>query len=540
MKRKDGPVAPDDPRTPLEPGETVVMDDGGRYLIGDCIGRGGFSLVYAARPAGASGAEGYDFVLKEFFPRRAATDPATGAVVPLPNDEAAFNKARERFRRESGVGRCARGASYQAVALLGYGSEENNGGNAYALMLKKSGDTLPLKDLLREWDERPPAPGPDDRSDPLFTDLFRVKLALGITDDLLAALRSLHERELLHLDVNDSNVWYAGADHTSCRNGAVLLCDFGSSGRMENGAAFGAETHTAYYSAPEQRSASHPLSPSSDLYAAGVLLLKLCTGNIRPFLGRDLPGGAEKRVRAAVSLLRLPQDTAEGLSGVITGATKEKPEERAFQSAREMSGAVRRLESGIEDRLRGGLTVDRSADFNLRDLKAMLYGADATGYDWAASLCRRRRMTDPDAARLLTNFRQHIAKGILTKGPAAVPPDESFLSALLPPLLLSEIEKEKAALRWLRTEDVMTGLLPNELTSALKETDELQRRTGIQKRIRLSGSLSESRFTSALSLLMKLEPQGSPMYRALWRLKLKNGDCVSSLAELAWLALTGP
>lgn len=69
-------------RIPLRRGTSVAID-GKSYVIGDVIGEGGFSYIYATEPG-----SGTDVVIKEYYPASGALrDERTQRVLPAPGQE---------------------------------------------------------------------------------------------------------------------------------------------------------------------------------------------------------------------------------------------------------------------------------------------------------------------------------------------------------------------------------------------------------------------------------------------------------------------
>ncbi|MCA9167618.1 MAG: protein kinase [Planctomycetales bacterium] len=118
--------------------------------------------------------------------------------------------------------------------------------------------------------------------------------AIEIAAETCAALAHAHERGILHLDVKPGNIWLMDG-------GQVKLGDFGlaRTWSMEQfapgGEAFerGDESlshhkaaGTPAYMSPEQV-LNRRIGPASDLYAVGIVLYELTTGQ-RPFVGGDM------------------------------------------------------------------------------------------------------------------------------------------------------------------------------------------------------------------------------------------------------------
>ena len=93
--------------------------------------------------------------------------------------------------------------------------------------------------------------------------------ALDVAHQLCAGLAAAHERSVLHLDLKPANVMIDG-------RGRAMITDFGvaRSAHEESGGEIGG---TAAYMPPEQRCGG-PLSVQSDLYALGLVMFEMFTG----------------------------------------------------------------------------------------------------------------------------------------------------------------------------------------------------------------------------------------------------------------------
>jgi Protein kinase domain len=230
----------------LEPG-TRLAD---RYVIRREIGRGGFSVVYAA----------HDEALD--------TDVAVKLLVPPP---AAAQVARERMRREV---QAARGLSH--ANIVGVHDFAEDGAWSFIVMELVDGDDLQVRVRTR---------GP-----------LSPEAAVAVGRDIAAALSAAHRRGILHRDVKPQNI-LIDAD------GRARLTDFGSArldglgGLTQTGAMVG----TLPYTAPEIV-AGRRGDARADLYALGVTLYEA--------LAARLPGtsGAPGSARAGGGPLTPPPD----------------------------------------------------------------------------------------------------------------------------------------------------------------------------------------------------------------------------------------
>ncbi len=107
-----------------------------------------------------------------------------------------------------------------------------------------------------------------------------IDQGLDHTLELLAALAYLHDRDILHRDIKASNIMVDA-------HGAVRLMDFGLARSLREIIQRGTSVRgTPAYMAPEQL-LGHELSFATDLYAVGVTLFELFTGEL-PFVGEHI------------------------------------------------------------------------------------------------------------------------------------------------------------------------------------------------------------------------------------------------------------
>jgi len=101
-----------------------------------------------------------------------------------------------------------------------------------------------------------------------------------VGEGVLAALEAAHRRGVVHRDLKPANVFFGAT-------GQVKLGDFGVAHLTDLGATLtGALLGTFAYMAPEQVTGAPPPGASTDLYAFGVVLFEMLTGEL-PFLGPD-------------------------------------------------------------------------------------------------------------------------------------------------------------------------------------------------------------------------------------------------------------
>ena len=411
-------------RMPLIPGTVIEMPGGASYTLGEVLGEGGFSIVYRASTAGSHA----DVVIKEFFPAvpsgntPIARRDERGRVCPAEGQEKRFGRLLARFESEGAIGGLVAGDTYQTIPFLASGS-------GYAVMQRESSDMTSVEALTASWTQHPPLPysGQAQDRDPVFTDLPRVSYALRVSDSMLSALETVHQKGFLHLDLSARNVLWAGREQAAGRNCSAILTDFGCAVPLTDGVYLPHPEQPLSFSPgfdpPEVRYSHEALTPASDVYAAGVLLLYLCCGpaaldmqNFRlPF----------RFIQQQLDNLRLPPTVRETLLDLICRATERRQASR-YPSAAAMQEAVRALLNSLPAH---PINPDTSDAFTLHSLRSMLEGSLDTHYSWADELCDRRGLTRselPDGLHEGLSFRVFDS-------------DEDFLRALLPQAVIAAL-----------------------------------------------------------------------------------------------------
>jgi serine/threonine-protein kinase len=271
----------------------------GKYKILQRLGRGGMAEVYKANQT----------TLDRFV--------AFKVISPLFTDDPDFLK---RFEREAKAVAALRHPNI--VQVFDYDVEGNL---PYMVMEFIEGETLKavLDKLARHRQTMP------------FSQSVRIVREVG------QALTYAHQRGVIHRDLKPANVMLD-------KSGRVILTDFGVAKIVSGQAltATGTSTGTPAYMSPEQ-ALGQPADQRTDLYALGVLLYELVTGQV-PF-DADTPLAVMLKHAHAQrpSPRSLRPDLPEGLERVILKSMARDSHER-FQSAEEMITALGNLAAAAQ------------------------------------------------------------------------------------------------------------------------------------------------------------------------------------------------
>ena len=154
------------------------------------------------------------------------------------------------------------------------------------------------------------------------------KIAARWMDGILAGLEHLHGKGIVHRDLKPENILMQG--------GLPRITDFGLSRVLKSSTHSGTVSGTLHYMSPEAFEGER--TASSDLWAAGVILYRMVSGNF-PFPFDDMA-----RLMKAILMKPpepLPRDVPEALRSAIEKALEKDPAKR-FQHAGAMREALTR------------------------------------------------------------------------------------------------------------------------------------------------------------------------------------------------------
>ncbi|GGY39015.1 serine/threonine-protein kinase [Streptomyces tanashiensis] len=256
---------------------------GGRYELSTVIGQGGMGQVWTA----------YDGRLD----RRVAVKLLRPATMTGP--ATAAEELRRRFVRE-----CRVTAQVDHPGLVTVHDAGSDGDDLYLVMQYVEG--ADLADHLAEHDPYP------------------WEWAVSVAAQLCAVLAAVHAVPIVHRDLKPRNVMIRP-------DGALTVLDLGVASVLDTDTTrltqTGSPIGSPAYMAPEQAMGG-AVGPSTDLYALGVLLHELLSGNV-PFAGSTALGVLHRHLYEPPAPLRqLRPEVPEALEALVLRLLAKDPQAR--------------------------------------------------------------------------------------------------------------------------------------------------------------------------------------------------------------------
>lgn len=288
--------------------ETVLIPEvgdivAGKYRIEKLLGSGGMGTVFAARHT----------TTRRLF-----------ALKLLSESLSEDDEAKVRFVREAKLAGKIDHPAVVRIYDIGY-----HGAALYMVMDLLVGESL--NDRLK----RGPFP---------VTDAIRVML--GILDGVSAA----HKKGIVHRDLKPENIFLCRAAEQAFPDPRIL--DFGVSKALAGGDASvlaltrtGQMLGTPLYMSPEQVQGFKDIDQRADIYALGVILYQMLSGEI-PFKAESFPGLIFEIISgAAKPFSQAPSGISAELNDVVMTAMALSPNDR-FASVERFAQAIRPFAQG--------------------------------------------------------------------------------------------------------------------------------------------------------------------------------------------------
>ncbi|MEO7859296.1 MAG: serine/threonine-protein kinase [Nitrospirales bacterium] len=255
----------------------------GIYVANELLGEGGSGRVYGG-----------------------VAPDGTAIAIKVLSEERASKDKRQRFKNE--ISFLSRNKHRNIVTVIDHGLARGGDINgAFYIMRRYQGS-------LRQLMQRRISP---DGVMPLFS-------------QILDGVEAAHLQNVVHRDLKPENILYDQDSNT------LAIADFGIARFTEELLATLVETMPAQrlanfqYAAPEQRTPGQPVWAPADLYALGLLLNEMITG--------DVPHGTEYRLISSVS------KEMSFLDDIVAKMLRQVPQERPASIA-ELKGLIQRYQS---------------------------------------------------------------------------------------------------------------------------------------------------------------------------------------------------
>lgn len=385
----------------LEKGTQLRVSGGIWYEIaGTPIGEGGGSIIYPVRrylPGEENGNSGSYFLyaLKECYPvspEYAFTRNEYGEIVPENASQEAEQyllRIKEHQLAENEVTGQIYSTGFRLTPVLETFQEleiSMDGGqsfypvhNVVSIMESLSDKGQSLKACLKENKH------------------LTADTAFQIIEQVLYAVREVHEAGYLHLDIQDGNVFIKG--RLDDNSGMVSLLDFGISRKREEDGLSDVIQDRVIYSTPGfsaveilyGNDGTLRLGPGADIYSIGCLLLLLLSGH--RFTARELYANTTGRYlpRFSVRKTRCPRYLVERMQKILAKA----------------------LANEVQDRY-------GSADEMLQDVKEFLallepFRNPLSGMEYDAFICYKHGPMETPAAQELRNALERYGRGVFMR-----------------------------------------------------------------------------------------------------------------------------
>ena len=287
----------------------------GRYKLLKVLGKGGFGITYLGLHTGLN----KKVAIKEYFPKDSFRRQSDGMQVSYSNT-GENRKNIERFLKEA---RTMAELKHKGVVSVSDVFEEN--ATAYYVMDYIEGQSLEDKGTLPE------------------------SAALKYIDQVAQALKYIHDKGILHLDIKPANIMIDQDDN-------AVLIDFGISKHYDGGGEATSSTTVGYsagYSPIEQMTPGglKQFTPSTDIYALGATIYKIISGT-KPPASTDLaddatltkPAGMSQALFRTVSkcMEQKRKDRPQTMDEVIALLNKEQD---VFQQTQPLTSGMSRQSS---------------------------------------------------------------------------------------------------------------------------------------------------------------------------------------------------
>ncbi|MCP5052287.1 MAG: serine/threonine protein kinase [bacterium] len=168
---------------------------------------------------------------------------------------------------------------------------------------------------------------------------FEVNEAIKISRCVLEALEIMHQSNIIHRDIKASNIMIEG------ETGEAVIIDFGIAKDIVGGTKLtttGALLGSPAYMAPEQFIDSSKVGPAMDIYAYGVVLFEMLTGDT-PFKGSNFIEVMNAHRKQPVPMVSEKNPALpEGADHILAKAMAKDPKDR-YKNAGDFLDSVQQI-----------------------------------------------------------------------------------------------------------------------------------------------------------------------------------------------------
>ena len=379
-----------DTRNPMLIGTRLTFSSGNTYrILSDPIGWGGSGLLYSAERIICNDlkekSDGFLYAIKECFPASGCHRTCYGEISPDKTDSLSnmrLQRCKEFMLKEGDVTqRVYRKAIYtlpildtaEEVCIQFPGAAEKHCvSNTLTVMESLSNKGRPLSSYIGEYGRLTPSQ------------------TFHIVQQLLFALREVHEAGFLHLDIQDGNVFVKGA--LEDRSNIINLIDFGSARELQPDGRTAAIEDRAIFSTRgftaaeilQHNDGTLRLGPEADIYSVGCLILYLLTGNKYDHDTLLSNTSGKYLTRFKLRKIACPRYLVDRMQAIIAHALEQEPERR-YHSTDEMLQDVSDFLSALQP-----------------------YRSDLSSVDYDAFICYRHGPIDTQVAKLLQHKLEHF------------------------------------------------------------------------------------------------------------------------------------
>ena len=301
MGSNDETIQMNNPQSALDVKSGISLCNG-RYKLLKVLGKGGFGITYLGLHTGLD----KKVAIKEYFPKDSFRRQSDGTQVSYSNT-GENRKNIERFLKEA---RTMAELKHKGVVSVSDVFEEN--ATAYYVMDYIEGQSLEDKGTLSE------------------------SAALKYIDQVAQALKYVHDKGILHLDIKPANIMIDRDDN-------AVLIDFGISKHYDGGGDATSTTTVGYsagYSPIEQMTPGglKQFTPSTDIYALGATIYKVISGT-KPPASTDLADDAT---------LTKPDGMSQALFRTVSKCMEQKRKDRP-QTMDEVIALLNKEPNGFQE-----------------------------------------------------------------------------------------------------------------------------------------------------------------------------------------------